>query len=153
MTMQEVMATKDLVEKLAQRTKKMVESFNIAVDDLSNQIDTTDTYIENYLPLKTLKELTYLMENCFERKVVHKIQLFEADRVKELYAKMLQTTHKIPDFKTRLINLQKDQGKIIPGFSKVRNHSSRDYTDSLNPIKASKSQNGTDWIKSYSNVE
>ena len=74
-------ATKASIEGLAQRTKAMVDSFNRAVDDLSNQIDTTDTYIENYLPLQTLKEVSYLLENCFERKVVYQIQNFEATRI------------------------------------------------------------------------
>lgn len=94
------------VDKLATRTKRMVEIFNDEVDDLRNQIDTTDTYIENYLPMRTLKETTYILEHAaLERKNIHSIQVFEAERTKELYAKMLQTTHKIPDFKTRLVAL------------------------------------------------
>lgn len=72
---------------------------------------------------------------------------------------MLQTTHKIPDFKTRLLSLQQTEGKTIPGFQKVREDNSPrntdSYTDSLQ-LK-SKSSNSRvdkskqrDWIKAYS---
>lgn len=90
---------------MIQRILKLVDNFNFEVDDIKNQLDTTDTYIENYLPLRNLKEVTYLLENCLDRKTSFAIQEFEAERIKELYAKMLQTVHKIPDFKTRLVAL------------------------------------------------
>lgn len=65
---------KTAVNELASRTKRMVDTFNDEVDDLRNQIDTTDTYIENYLPMRSLKEITYVLEHAqFDRKNVHAI--------------------------------------------------------------------------------
>ena len=46
------------------KTKVMCNQFNFAVQDLRNQIDTTDAYIENYLPFRTVKELTALLSDC-----------------------------------------------------------------------------------------
>jgi hypothetical protein len=71
------------------KTQVICSQFNFAVHDLRNQIDTTDAYIENYLPFKTLKELTLLLDSCFDHKVTEKIKVFEANRIKELYAHMI----------------------------------------------------------------
>jgi len=66
-----------------------------------------------------------LLEHSFERSVYHKIRVFEAERVKELYARMIQTSHTLPDFKTRLLELQATKGEQLPGFRKVRNTSAK----------------------------
>lgn len=49
--------------------------------------------------------MAQLLECSFERSVYHKIRVFEAERIKELYARMMHTSHKLPDFKTRLLEL------------------------------------------------
>jgi sugar-specific transcriptional regulator TrmB len=56
-----IMCTKMDAEYLIEKTKIMCDQFNFAVHDLRNQIDTTDTYIENYLPLKTVKEISSIL--------------------------------------------------------------------------------------------
>jgi hypothetical protein len=50
-------ATKESLQYTVRKTKELVDQFNCQVADLRNQIDTTDTYIENYLPFRTLKEV------------------------------------------------------------------------------------------------
>lgn len=82
-------ASKNSLDFAVKKTKEMVDQFNYQVIDLRNQIDTTDTYIENYLPFRTLKEVSQLLENSFDRSVNHKIKAFEAERIKELYARMI----------------------------------------------------------------
>ena len=85
------------------KTKLMCNQFNYAVQDLRNQIDTTDAYIENYLPFRTIKELTALLGDCeFDHKTTSKIKLFEARRIKDLYARMVTEVSRVPDFKARL---------------------------------------------------
>ena len=85
----------------------MKDQISYSLGDLRNQIDTTDTYIENYLPFRTLKEITNLLEQSFDRPVYNKINKYSAERIKELYASMLIKVNSFPDFKTRLIQLQK----------------------------------------------
>jgi len=67
----------------------MCDQFNFSVQDLRNQIETTDTYIVNYLPFRTIKELTTLLEGCFEPKVSQKIKVIEALKIKDMYARMM----------------------------------------------------------------
>ena len=68
----------------------MCNQFNFAVRDLRNQIDTTDAYIENYLPFRTVKELTALLSDCqFDSKTLTRIKAFEARRIKDMYARMV----------------------------------------------------------------
>ena len=72
------------------KTRTMCNQFNFAVQDLRNQIDTTDAYIENYLPFRTVKELTALLSDCqFEPKMATRIKAFEARRIKDMYARMI----------------------------------------------------------------
>ena len=112
----------------------MVDQFNYQVIDLRKQIDTTDTYIENYLPFRTLKEVSQLLENSFDRSVNHKIKAFEAERIKELYARMIQTIHKLPDFKVQLMVLKTTKGKNLPGFRNIRETSPTKYNDKLERV-------------------
>lgn len=84
--------------------------------------------------------MAQLLECSFERSVYHKIRVFEAERVKELYARMLQTSHKLPDFKTRLLELQVTKGDNLPGFRKVRNTSAN---------KVENNGEKGNWIKAY----
>ena len=98
----------------------MCNQFNNAVDDLMNQIDTTDLYIENYLPFRTIKEMVFLMSECFDFKTMTKIKAFEARRIKEMYTRLLTTKSKVPDFKNRLRILTEKRSKLIPGFSEVQ---------------------------------
>ena len=85
------------------QTKVMCNQFNHAVRDLRNQIDTTDAYIENYLPFRTVKELTALLSDCqFDAKTHTRIKAFEARRIKDMYARMVTQVSRVPDFKARL---------------------------------------------------
>lgn len=86
------------------KTKVMCNQFNFAVRDLRNQIDTTDAYIENYLPFRTVKELTALLSDCqFDSKTLTRIKAFEARRIKDMYARMVTQVSRVPDFKARLM--------------------------------------------------
>lgn len=66
-------ALKTTVAAVHNELKESVQVFGKRVDDLHNQIDTTDTYIENYLPFRTLKEVTHLVEHCFDKKTLFAI--------------------------------------------------------------------------------
>jgi chromosome segregation ATPase len=48
------------------KTKVMCNQFNRAAEDLRNQLDTTDIYIENYLPFRIMKEIGTLLTECFD---------------------------------------------------------------------------------------
>jgi hypothetical protein len=98
-----IMATKADVEYVIQKTKIMCDQFNFSVHDLKNQIDTTDTYIENYLPLRNVKEISSMMSGCVESEVYERIQAYESIKIKELYARLITNIHILPDFKTRLL--------------------------------------------------
>ena len=63
------------------KTRIMCDRFNRASEDLRNQLDTTDIYIENYLPFRTMKEIGTLLTECFDDKIASKIKLFEAKRI------------------------------------------------------------------------
>lgn len=81
------------------KTRIMCNQFNYAVADLRNQIDTTDAYIENFLPFRTIKELTALLSDAFDGPTVTKIKRFEAKRVKDLYYRILTKINEVPNFK------------------------------------------------------
>ena len=66
----------------------MCNQFNLAAEDLRNQLDTTDIYIENYLPFRTMKEIGTLLSDCFDDQISTKIKLFEAKRIQQMYARM-----------------------------------------------------------------
>lgn len=97
----------------------MCDRFNRASEDLRNQLDTTDIYIENYLPFRTMKEIGTLLTECFDERIGSKIKHFEARRIQQMYARMMVSEHKVPDFKARLTRLRKDKGKEIPGLGPV----------------------------------
>lgn len=59
----------------------MCDRFNRAAEDLRNQLDTTDLYIENYLPFRTMKEIGTLLSSCFDEKTASKVKMFEAKRI------------------------------------------------------------------------
>ena len=59
----------------------MCNQFNRAAEDLRNQLDTTDMYIENYLPFRTIKEIGTLLAECFDDKIASNVKLFEAKRI------------------------------------------------------------------------
>ena len=88
---------------------------------MRNQIDTTDAYIENFLPFRTIKELTALLADAFDGNTATKIKRFEAKRVKDLYYRILTKINEVPNFKRRLEKLQETKGEEIPGFSPVKN--------------------------------
>jgi hypothetical protein len=46
------------------------------VHDLRNQIDTTDSYIENYIPLKTVKEVASILKESLDGEVYERMQAF-----------------------------------------------------------------------------
>ena len=48
--------------------------------------------------------MAQLLECSFERSVYHKIRVFEAERVKELYARMLQTSQVSYDLEMELLH-------------------------------------------------
>lgn len=97
--------TKIAFQDLMTSIKLMTDKINYSFEDLRNQIDTTDTYIEHYLPFRTLKEITNLLEQSFDRTTYNRINKYSAERIKELYARMLIKVNSFPDFKTRLIQL------------------------------------------------
>ena len=101
-----IMATKIDVEYVIEKTRIMCDQFNFAVHDLRNQVDTTDSYIENYLPLKHVKEITSLLQGSLDPDTYEKVQQYESIKIKELYARLITQLHVVPDFKTRLIELQ-----------------------------------------------
>ena len=98
------------------KTRVMCDQFNRAAEDLRNQLDTTDMYIENYLPFRTMKEIGTLLQECFDEKIANRIKIFEAKRIQQLYARMLVQEHKVPDFKSRLTRMRKEKAERIPGF-------------------------------------
>ena len=53
----------------------------MASEDLRNQLDTTDIYIENYLPFRIMKEIGTLLKECFDDKIATQIKLFESRRI------------------------------------------------------------------------
>lgn len=116
------------------KTQVMCTQFNRAAEDLRNQIDTTDIYIENYLPFRTMKEIGTLLTSCFDDKISAKIRIFEAKRIQQLYARMVKTAHKAPDFKTRLTRMRKEKAANIPGFSKIDRSGQKNENLNL-PIK------------------
>lgn len=63
------------------KTREMCERFNRAALDLRNQLDTTDMYIEHYLPFRTIKEIGYMLNNSFDEKIANKVKIFESKRV------------------------------------------------------------------------
>ena len=97
----------------------MCDRFNRASEDLRNQLDTTDIYIENYLPFRTMKEIGTLLTECFDDRIGSKIKHFEAKRIQQMYARMIVTEHKVPDFKARLTRMRKEKSEKIPGFGPV----------------------------------
>lgn len=60
------------------------------------------------------------MEQAFDRTTFNKINKYSSERIKELYARMILVVNSLPDFKTRLIHLQKSNGMNIPGFFRPR---------------------------------
>ena len=63
------------------KTREMCDRFNRAALDLRNQLDTTDMYIEHYLPFRTIKEIGYMLHNSFEEKIANKVKIFESKRI------------------------------------------------------------------------
>ena len=102
----------DVVGRLDERMKQ----FEYSVGDLKNHIDTTDTYVDQFLPFRTLKEITTLLaHSSLDRKQVDRIKVYEAKRTKELYKSLTASQIDLPDFKTRLVALMETQGKQIHG--------------------------------------
>ena len=66
-----------------------------------------------------MKEIGTLLADCFDDQIATKIKLFEAKRIQQLYAKMATMSHKVPDFKSRLTRMRKQEGSNIPGFGSV----------------------------------
>ena len=63
------------------KTRVMCKQFNHAAVDLRNQLDTTDMYIEHYLPFRVMKEIGVLLQECFDEKINARLKLFEAKRI------------------------------------------------------------------------
>ena len=101
------------------KTRQMCDRFNMAAEDLRNQLDTTDMYIEHYLPFRTIKEVGYMLHNSFDEKIANKVKVFEAKRIQQLYARTIHTSHQVPNFKARLTDLRKERGDEIPGFGPI----------------------------------
>lgn len=81
-----------------------------------------------------------MLKHAMDRETFRAVQVFEAERIKELYAQMLTSAHKIPDFKSRLLALQENQGKIVPGFQRVRKDSPcTRYQDNFKPAASIRS--------------
>jgi hypothetical protein len=59
------------------------------------------------MPLKTVKEVASILKESLDGEVYERMQVYQALRVKELFAKLLNNIHILPDFKTRLIDIQK----------------------------------------------
>ena len=72
------------------------------------------------MPFRTIKEMVFLLGECFDFKTMTRIKAFEAKRIKEMYVRMLTSKAKVPDFKNRLKILRKQKSKLIPGFSDVQ---------------------------------
>ena len=51
-----------------------------------------------------------------DNKTIEKIKIFESNRMRELYAHMISFVNEIPDFKTKLLYLQRAKPKLVPGF-------------------------------------
>ena len=76
-----IMATKMDIEYIIEKTKIMCDQFNFSVHDLRNQIDTTDSYIENYIPLKTVKEVASILKESLDGEVYERLQSYQSIRV------------------------------------------------------------------------
>ena len=101
------------------KTREMCNRFNNAALDLRNQLDTTDMYIEHYLPFRTIKEVSYMLHNSFDQNISNKVRVFEAKRIQQHYARMIHTAHKVPNFKARLTDMRNERGDEIPGFGSI----------------------------------
>ena len=97
----------------------MCDRFNKAAEDLRNQLDTTDMYIEHYLPFRTIKEVGYMLTSSFDEKISQNVKFFEAKRIQQLYARMIHTSHQVPNFKSRLTEMQQECSQDIPGFGPI----------------------------------
>jgi hypothetical protein len=62
-----------------------------------------------------------MMSGCIESEVFERIQAYESIKIKELYTRLITNINILPDFKTRLINLQQEHGEPgkLPGLGKA----------------------------------
>ena len=63
-----------------------------------------------------MKEIGLLLSECFDEKIAHRLKVFEAKRIQQLYARLVKEAHKVPDFKSRLTRMRTQSGQRIPGF-------------------------------------
>jgi hypothetical protein len=60
--------------------------------------------------LRSIKEITSVLQGCLDPEPYEKVQQYEAVKIKELYARLITQLHIVPDFKTRLVELKQKYG-------------------------------------------